>query len=94
VYSSPMSDEDHEDSMERVLGPPIKAWTLLRWASAVLVLASLAGVVTRYLPPSLGRSGDPERAGVALVFFALHALVWAVVFVVATRRSRRSEEGE
>ncbi len=89
-----MSQEENDDSLERALGPPIAAWTLLRWASAVLVLASLAGVVTRYLPPSLGRSGDPERAQVALVFFCLHALAWAVVFVFATRRSRRSEEGE
>lgn len=92
MYSSRMSHEEETDPLARVLGPSMGAWQLLRLASAILVLASLAGVVTRYLPPSLGREGDPGRAGATLILFAAHALVWAVVFVFATRRCRREEE--
>lgn len=87
-----MSEDRSDGQLERALGPSVGAWTLLRLASAILVLASLAGVVTRYLPPSMGREGDPVRADKSLVFFAVHALVWAIVFLFATRKARQASE--
>jgi hypothetical protein len=89
-----MNHEEETDPLARALGPPMGAWQLLRLASAVIVLASLAGVVTRYLPPSMGREGDAARADMALAFFTAHAVVWAAVFVFATRRCRQAKRGE
>jgi hypothetical protein len=87
------SDPTEDQPLERALGPSIGPWTLLRWASAVLVLASLAGVVTRWLPPAEGRAGDESVADARGLFFLGHAAVWALVFLLASRRARRRPEG-
>ena len=68
------------------------AWQLLRFAAAILVLASLAGVVTRFLPPSQGREVGISGVDGITLFFGLHALAWVGVFLFATRRAHRAEE--
>jgi hypothetical protein len=87
-----MEDRESKNLLERALGPTMGPWQLLRFAAAILVLASLAGVTTRFLPPAQGRTGGVEGAGGITLFFALHALAWVGVFLFASRRARRAEE--
>ena len=67
-------------------------WQLLRFAAAILVLASLAGVTTRFLPPALGRTEGVSGADAITLFFGMHGLVWLGIFVFASRRARRAEQ--
>lgn len=88
-----MSDERNGNPLERALGPGMGAWQLLRLGAALLVLGSLAGVFTRFLPPAQGRGGEVVGADGITLFFAVHALAWAGVFVLATWRARRAGQG-
>ena len=87
-----MTDRESPNLLERALGPSMGPWQLLRFAAAILILASLAGVTTRFLPPAQGRTEGVSGADGITLFFGLHALAWLGVFLFASRRARRAEE--